>query len=137
MIEIYEVLFLLIIHYISDFIFQDHKWGENKSKNNTFLIKHTITYSMVFFMLILPLVSFYHPELSNYIILIKSIYFSLISFTFHTIIDYITSRVVSYKIRKKQFGTSIPNRGVFSVIGFDQVLHYIQIFITYNYLFLK
>jgi hypothetical protein len=54
-----------------------------------------------------------------------------ITFVAHTITDYITSRIVSRKFANKEFGSPIPNTGAFTVIGFDQVLHYIQLFGTY------
>ena len=62
------------------------------------------------------------------------IYFPFITFFFHTLTDYFTSRVVSRLFAEKKLGTSIPNLGAFSVIGFDQVLHYIQLFLTFYFL---
>lgn len=136
MISIYEVLLILLVHYIADFIFQDDYWAKNKNKDNICLIKHTSVYSLVTFMLLLPVVLIYHPDSNISIIIFKTMIFSVISFVFHTVTDYYTSRIVGIKFENKQYGTKIPSVGVFSVIGLDQLLHYIQLFLMYKYLFL-
>ncbi len=52
-------------------------------------------------------------------------------FVMHFITDYITSRITGryYKAQK--------NHEFFVTIGFDQWLHYVQIFIVFNYIILK
>jgi hypothetical protein len=59
------------------------------------------------------------------------LYFWIITFVAHTITDYFSSIIVSNKFAKKEYETSIPNTGPFTIIGIDQVLHYIQLFGTY------
>jgi hypothetical protein len=54
--------------------------------------------------------------------------FGFITFIFHTITDYFTSRLNS-KLWKKG---DVHN--FFVSIGFDQVLHYVQLFLTYKLL---
>ena len=54
-----------------------------------------------------------------------------ITFIFHTITDYFTSRIVSKKFEEGNVGSAPPNFGAFTIIGIDQVLHYIQLFTTY------
>lgn len=54
-----------------------------------------------------------------------------ITFICHTATDYVTSRIVSKKFAKGHYGSAIPNFGAFTIIGFDQILHYIQLFLTY------
>jgi len=123
-----EIFTIIIIHWFADFLMQDEKWALGKSKNWNDLINHTITYSIMW-LCIGILISFF-----KYDIIFKVFYFSFITFIFHTITDYFTSRIVSKKFANKEYGSSIPNFGGFTIIGIDQVLHYIQLFTTYYYL---
>ena len=116
------VLTIIFMHYIGDFILQAEKWATNKSKSVSALIKHTLTYSLFMFLMSWVFFDF---------TVMNSLYFGVITFTLHTLTDYYTSRVVSKMFQENKYGTPIPNRGAFSVIGFDQVLHYIQLFLTY------
>lgn len=118
-------IFIVIVHWISDFILQDEKWALGKSKHNIPLIKHTSLYSIMW---LIP-VWFMTNDI------IGSIYFILITFLFHTITDYFTSRLVKKKYEKGYISGSIPNLGMMSTIGFDQVLHYVQLGITWKLLF--
>ena len=120
--NIWLISYLIIAHYIADFIFQDEKWANNKSKDIRSLLKHTYTYSFVFALLMWLIFPWY----------IALTFFSTMLLS-HTAIDYITSKIVSKKFRNKEYGSSIPNFGAFSVIGFDQVLHYITIFLTLDF----
>lgn len=118
-------LFLVVIHWVADFLFQDEKWATNKSKNNKDLLSHTLTYSSILFISIYGWTYDY----------INSLIFFIITLILHTITDYISSRIVSYKFNKGEYGSKIPNLGAFSIIGIDQVLHYFQLVITYEILF--
>lgn len=121
MITIFEVLTILSIHWISDFIFQNEKWSKEKSNSIKSLLAHTLTYSLMWVVFIsLFLLGGYLYDLPNFKIdVIKSIFFVFITFITHTITDYFTSKVVSKKFKKQQYGSSIPNLGAFSIIGFD------------------
>lgn len=137
MLYIYEVLFIFLIHWIADFVFQDEKWANGKSKNIVDLLKHTLTYTFVFYCL-----GFVLPYWCNGRTFIGTIWesnaqllwFFPITFITHTITDYFTSRIVSKRFEHKYYGSSIPNFGAFTIIGFDQVLHYTQLFLTYFWL---
>jgi hypothetical protein len=118
-------LFLVVIHWISDFLFQDEQWAINKSKNNKALLKHTFTYSGIFFVSICA----WTNDFST------SLIFFVVTFILHTVTDYISSRIVAYKFNKGEYCSKIPNLGAFSIIGIDQVLHYFQLVITYHILF--
>ena len=123
-----EIFSIIIIHWIADFIFQDEKWALGKSKNWSDLLNHTLTYSFITWFCW----SFLLTGKGNLI----GLYVFISTFIFHTITDYFTSRIVSKKFEKQEYGSSIPNLGAFTIIGFDQVLHYIQLFLTY-YLLVK
>jgi len=119
------ILTMLVIHWISDFIFQAEKWSLKKSKEWSALLKHTTTYSLLWFL----------PIWFLSLDLVCSILFVLITFFFHTLTDYFTSKIVSKKFKDKHFGSPVPNFGAFTLIGLDQLLHHFQLFITWYVLF--
>ena len=114
------LLGVILFHWVFDFIFQDEKWALNKSKSIKYLLIHTITYSVLWWIPILIIAtigSFY----SNDIIPILNWYavgfFPLITFIFHTATDYFTSKIVSKRFANGYYGGPIPNFGGFSIIG--------------------
>jgi hypothetical protein len=115
---------IVVIHFIADFIFQDEVWATNKSKSNFALFKHVGMYTIIWAILGVFILS----EPFQYFI------FLLVTFAAHFTTDYFTSRIVSRKFANNEYGSPIPNFGAFSVIGFDQVLHYGQLFLTYHLL---
>lgn len=123
-----EIFFIFIVHYIADFIFQDERWALGKSRNLDDLLQHTLMYSFVWLMSSGLFAILY---INSLLAFQKVFIFVGITFVCHTITDYYTSKVVSKMFHNKKFGGPIPNLGAFSMIGFDQVLHYIQLFLTY------
>jgi hypothetical protein len=131
-----EAFIIIVIHYIADFIFQDGDWAVNKSKSVKPLLAHTTMYTFVWFVsigLICRITSsdvdtayFTNTQCINLIFL-----FPPITFIFHTITDYYTSKITSKMYENGNFGSRIPVFGFFSMVGFDQVLHYAQLFLTY------
>ena len=115
------ILFLLFIHWFCDFVLQTHKMAVNKSSSFKWLVLHTLVYSSVFFLMLLC-----SHKSKIYDVFI----FSLITFFFHTITDFITSKVNKY------FWEQGDTHNFFVSVGFDQLLHYIQIFVTYQIIFL-
>jgi hypothetical protein len=129
------VLSIIFIHWVADFIFQAEEWANNKSKGITPLLKHTITYSLVWYFVMFVFAicgnhfgGYSAKDLgwSGWMFL-----FPVITFVFHTITDYFTSKIVSKRFADQHYGSPIPNFGAFTIIGFDQVLHYTQLFLTY------
>lgn len=117
------IVTILFIHWVADFIYQDEEWAINKSIDNNALLKHTITYSIVWYIPMIFILGIW-----------KSTIFVTITFILHTLTDYFTSRIVSKKFQNKEYGSNIPNFGAFTIIGFDQFLHYIQLILTYKLL---
>lgn len=113
------VLSVIVAHYFADFIFQDEKWALGKRKSIKALLKHTTTYSIVLTTLLLG-VLWINP--------LYILYFFIFNFFAHTVIDYVTSKIIGQLFDDKHLGSSIPNLGAFSMIGLDQVLHYICLF---------
>lgn len=147
MISLKIVFAILIIHWISDFILQTDKQAKGKSKNWNDLLSHTGIYSIFWS---IPMIFLLYNENSIKWWLSISC-FILITFITHTITDYFTSRlnnklwfnVENYKKLKaedknnqeyydKRIAKNTHN--FFVSVGFDQVLHYVQLLLTYWYL---
>ena len=129
--------YMVVIHFIADFIFQAEEWATNKSKSIVPLVMHTFTYTLVWlipagFLFSSPcdLSPIFDRCVDGY----KVLTFLGITFAAHTITDYFTSKIVSKKFANQEYGSPIPNFGAFTIIGFDQVLHYGQLFLTYHLL---
>jgi hypothetical protein len=117
--NIYEILGLLFAHWVADFVCQTQKMSENKSRYWGDLLNHTSLYSVIMWGYILGITQFN---------IITSSVFFIVTFTCHTITDYFSSR----RTRKLYEDDRIHD--FFVVIGFDQWLHYVQLFITYWFL---
>lgn len=135
MIDLKIVLAIILIHWVADFVFQTDKMAKGKSKNWNDLLSHTGTYSFVWLFIggCIYLQQFrpYNPE-HNKIINIywsywipRGILFVFITFIAHTITDYFTSRLNS------KLWSEGKVHYFFISVGFDQVLHYTQLLLTY------
>lgn len=128
MIPIGVIVSFVILHWFADYVMQEGDWAVKKSKEWPALLKHTGTYTVIFGLVTLvnPLTPMIGTDWGAFV---------LITFVLHTITDYFTSKHNSKQYQKGNFGTSIP-RGMdfFVTLGFDQVLHGLQLFITYWYL---
>lgn len=119
----YTILcFILISHWVSDFVCQTDYMARNKSKSNKALFIHCFVYTLGF----IPFAFIYLPSITNVFL------FLIINLFLHMSIDYITSRITSKLSSQGKYGSdTIPNFGMFSIIGLDQMLHYISLFGTY------
>lgn len=124
------ILSILVIHWIADFVFQTDKQAKGKSNNWSDLLSHTFNYSFVWWVMGLIYLAFSFKQFpiqptSN---LLPILYFGIITFICHTITDYFTSRLNKYLWNKGRV------HDFFISIGFDQLLHYFQLFLTYKLL---
>lgn len=118
-----EIFSIIVIHWIADFVLQTDKQAKGKSKNWSDLLEHTNNYSLLW-----TIIGMFYTIISlntswNWLL------FGLITFIAHTITDYFTSRLNSKLWAKGQ------THNFFVSVGFDQILHYIQLFLTYYLLF--
>lgn len=123
MISFSIILFILLTHWIADFVFQTDYLARNKSKSNKVLALHVLIYTSLF--LPFTLYAFWDsPE--------NILPFIIITYVLHFVIDHFTSRVTSKLSSEGKYGSdTIPNFGMFSIIGLDQLLHYISLFGLY------
>lgn len=119
-ITIWEVLVILFLHWVGDFVMQSDQQAKNKSTDNAFLLAHIMYYTAIF---IIP-IAIYMATQSNQ----KMILFYPITFAAHYATDWYTSRVNS------QLWKDGKSHDFFVSIGFDQLLHFAQLLITYQIL---
>lgn len=108
------LIIFLIAHFLGDFVFQSHWMAQNKSKNILALLAHVGAYTLVFGGISLLFVGF----TSSVAVFIA------VNVVIHFGIDFYTSRLTSYLWSEENW------HWFFVAIGFDQLLHYLTIFIT-------
>lgn len=122
------IIVVLSMHFLCDFVLQSHRSASRKHKDLGALLEHTISYSLPF-VIVMALV--YYAEGVEWFF-INACLFAFITFISHTIIDFLTSRL-GYKLiieaRKKD-----NYHNYFVNIGFDQLLHTVQLLLTYIFL---
>lgn len=106
MLNLSNILFVLFLHWVGDFVLQSDKTAKRKGTSNLTLSYHVGTYSLSLFVGSLLIMS---P--------IQGLIYVLINGSFHFVTDYWTSRWT-----KKVYDTSDPHN-FFVVIGLDQFLH--------------
>jgi hypothetical protein len=122
------VLFFLFVHWISDFVLQNEKMSLNKSTSNYWLGIHVTVYSLTTITLWAGL--FWVTGLHQFVKISQYVEAYLAIFVMHFITDYITSRITGKYYKAKKI------HEFFVTIGFDQWLHYVQIFAVFNYIIL-
>jgi len=110
------LLLILLWHWLLDFVLKYNIDAQNKWHSNKHLTNHTIPYSLGW---CLPAVIVFGNIPLAYL-------FIPITFVAHTITDWFTSRWCHYYFEKGD-----THRG-FVVIGFDQILHYVQLYLTFK-----
>lgn len=118
--NLYEILGILFVHWFADFVLQTDSQAKGKSKEWGPLLAHTLNYSVVWLLLSMGYAGITGCK--------EILFFAPITFFCHTITDYITSRENAKLWEKNKV------HDFFVCIGFDQWLHYVQLFLTYWYL---
>lgn len=119
MISIWLVLWLLFSHWIADFVFQNDWMAVNKSKDVVALLAHVSAYAFTVGMLL---------NIYTSASLYAGWMFILITFLAHFTTDAVTSNITSCLWEKEK------RHWFFVTIGFDQLLHYFQLLVTYKLL---
>ena len=116
---------IIVIHWIADFLLQTDKMAQGKSKNWKDLLDHTSLYSTVW---VIPIIFLMGNGYTTLEYVTTALAFVGITMIAHTIQDYFTSRLNARLWEEKKI------HWFFVSIGFDQVLHYGQLFLTYHLL---
>ena len=107
---IFDVLLLVWLHFVADFVMQSDRVARGKSSSNLILLQHIILYGIPF-------------------CLFFGIKYAVLNSILHFMVDWNTSRATSFLWAHKKV------HWFFVVIGLDQALHMSCLFITYAYLF--
>lgn len=118
---LYLIFCVLVLHWLADFVCQTDYQAKNKSKNSIVLLSHVVEYCSVLFVGSVILFWFKVEP-------VVVITWVLLNGVLHFTTDYITSRITSYLWAKGDV------HNFFVVIGFDQLVHYICLFGTLEYL---
>jgi len=119
-ISIWEVFTILFIHWFADFVLQTDEQAKGKASSWHHLLSHTLWYSIAF---VMPVIIYCIVTTSESMLL-----FIPITFAAHTATDYYTSRVNAQLYK----GGKIHD--FFVSVGFDQLLHFAQLLITFQLL---
>lgn len=115
-------IYILVIHYMADFALQTTYQLQNKGIGNEVfniaLFSHVGVYSLIWLISTIPILD-YHG---------RFMVFAIITFICHYTTDWITSRI------GKGFWESGDYHNGFNVVGFDQILHYLQLWFTFKLL---
>lgn len=124
-INIGMLFILLTLHWICDFVLQTDKQAKGKSNNWSDLLAHTGSYTLGFFAaycLAITITLPHDPATFN----LNLLWFFPITFICHTATDYYTSRINAELWKDKRL------HDFFVSIGFDQLLHIVQLVLTYQ-----
>ena len=129
----WTVLYILTLHWIADFILQTHWQATNKSKSVLALTKHVFSYTLALFVGMFIFFAFVVSKaiygadwtLIVEIALRTSALYALLNGSIHWATDYVTSKVTASLWKQGEI------HDFFVMVGFDQLLHYITLFVTY------
>lgn len=140
---IYNLVIILIAHYIGDFILQTRNMGLKKSKSIMWLSMHVGTYLIT--LLIFGLIfGSYLVDDNNYRPIFE---WCFVNGLLHWFTDFISSKLSGYCYTKMDYyeknrdienSDKLKNKFQYhfwSVIGLDQLIHAITLLLTYNYFF--
>lgn len=112
------ILFIFVVHFLADFVFQSSKMATGKSKSLKWLCIHVGVYGLV------SLISAFVIGLDLKDLSLGFIWWG-INVGLHFVVDFVTSKVTSKFWEEKNM------RAFFVMIGFDQLLHTVCLITTY------
>lgn len=115
----YLVLYLLTVHWIADFVLQADEMALKKSKSFGWLGFHVLVYVGAFALMTAPLVQYGKLQQHGYFLAVNGV--------LHFATDAVTSRLSAWIYPRSR-------HYFFVMIGFDQLLHYAALLLTYQWL---
>lgn len=115
----YGLLWILVVHFIADFICQSDWMAQNKSKSNDALGIHVAIYTMVLLFSSIPLALMLQVSNGNLVLVWVAFNGGM-----HFVTDYITSRINARLWREKKV------HWFFVGVGADQLIHYLTLALT-------
>lgn len=119
-----QALVLALIHFVADFLCQSSAMAVNKAKSLYWLTMHVLVYTSV---LSLAAGMFYYYTRNAGLALI----WLTINGLMHWVTDFFTSKLTSKYWHKED------KHWFFVTIGFDQLIHYSCLFMTYHYMYYR
>lgn len=114
-------LWFIVAHFVADFVFQNDWMAQGKSSEWEPLLVHCLVYTLV--VGVMTVLLFPHPGVF--------VAFLVITFALHVLVDYNTSRLGTVVFKSGEEGN---RHWFFTVVGFDQVLHYFSLLLVYKWL---
>ncbi len=114
MISFSTLIYILLIHFLADFGLQTHDQATKKGTDVLYLTYHVAVYSLIWLF----------ASYTYFGNIWTALVFYTFTFIFHWITDFMTSRI------GKPFWDKGDLHNGFVIVGFDQVLHYIQLIVT-------
>lgn len=105
---IYDIIIIIWLHFIADFVLQSDYVANGKSSNNKILAGHVLLYGLPFYWF--------------------GAWFAVVNMVAHFMTDWVTSRVTSW------LWQHYKRHWFFVTIGFDQAVHMTTLLMTYKYL---
>lgn len=119
------ILFILLGHFIFDWLLQTRYMADNKSKSFEALALHVSTYTIGMNATFI----FWSLTFNDTIGVFTILLWALINGILHGITDKITSQFTSRFYKQQRY------HAFFSTIGFDQLIHYATLFISMYYIY--
>jgi len=132
--EVYDILIILFLHFVSDFLLQSRKMGQKKSKSLFWLSLHVFIYTTFLFWGWVCFVGF--DDYAIYTVF--GIYYMI--WISHFLTDFTTSQFTTYAyVKSIEKGISIRKRDrwqyvFWAILGLDQFIHHLSLILIYNYI---
>jgi hypothetical protein len=135
------LIYILLGHFIGDFIFQSHKMATRKSSDSDILALHVTVYSLTvsaFLMIYLIYLFFSVGGFKGADVPFLTFLFFVLTFGTHYLTDTVTSRIGGVLFRSAMDNVRVKNEyeagrnfhDFFVVIGFDQFIHVLTLWGT-------